>query len=425
VDRTPNKHLEILPIEGDAAEIEAHGIRIESLGDQMKAAARILDTIALGAECRGESLDKIKDSVGDASADLRTAGERYQPSGGHILRYGRRLDSVQRRLDTILPDLEELWDAYTREQSSYERDAQLPDPEPGESTADRTSAADVAAKRELWEDRAVDYEHAYDSWWTAYDDARKGVQQANDDGVEDSWLDNMLPAIEVLLVVLAVAGIVLAIAACIVGGPFILAAALVGLASLVLTVAKVSRGRGDALDVVVAAIGVFPFGKAFSLVSGLRSAASGARLATLGRGLVDMGGDIVGAGWRNGSRFRGVIDAGDTARVFHNAGEGALNRNGTRVLRDFFEGPGSRGPSMVERLLRGRDAAQAHHFIDAVGGLSTRARGNLAQFLGSTPHGSVVQAALAAGPTNAVVDVLDGIGKAAGGFAYEVKGWLS
>lgn len=423
MDRTPTggKHYEILEIEGQAYEIERRGIEIESLGDQMIAAADLLDRIKLGAECRGKSLESIKDSVGDMTGDLRKAGERYRPSGTAILTYARALDGVQAQLRSLMPDLERAWDDYVQTQGRFETDSQLPEPEEGTSE-ERTTASDVDQDRTAWEGYAVQYEGVYDTWWGAYEDARKGIKDANDDGVEDSWLDNSLPALEVLGDILSYAGIVLAVAACIIGGPFILAAALVGLAALAVTCLKVAGGRGGAMDIVMAAVGVFPFGKAFAAFGAVRTAVgAGGKFAALGRGLVDMGGDVVGAAWRNGSRLSGVLDQGMLARVMQDGGN-VLNRNGSNVLRGFFRGLDD-GPSVTARLLQGNQGAMQNMISDAASGLSNKAFNNLNGFLNGLPHGNLMQDMLSAG--NPVLNFVDGMGKATAGFSYDraTGGW--
>ncbi|CAH0215069.1 hypothetical protein SRABI76_02365 [Microbacterium oxydans] len=419
MDRTPTagKCYEIIAITGDAAAIERRGIEIESLGDQMLGAADLLDTIDLGAECRGKSLDALQGDVTDVKDDLRKAGERYQPSGTHIVEYARSLDDVQTTLSTLIPDLEDLWNAYQTTAGQFEDDSQLPEPEAGESADDRTSAADVEGDLDAWKARAIEYETTYDSWWEAYERARTGIQAANDDGVHDSWWDDQLPWLETLGTILSYAGIVLAVAACILGGPFILIAAIVGLAALAVTVWKVSCGRGNGWDIAMAAVGVFPFGKAFALAKGLRAAPT---LSTLGRGLLGMGGDVVGAGWRSGSRLTGVLADGTTGQVFHAAG--AVNRHGTAVMRNFFNGLES--PSMLSRLLRGGDGAWSASIGDAAGALSNRATSNLNSFLANTPNGSVMSDMLSGG-SSAALDFLDNLGKAGTGFAYDrsQSGW--
>ncbi|GAB3618686.1 hypothetical protein GCM10027416_32430 [Okibacterium endophyticum] len=421
MDRTPTagKNYEILPITGDAYAIERRGIEIESLGDQMTAAADLLDTISLGAECRGKSLDSIKDSVGDVAKDLRTAGERYSPSGGHITSYARALDDAQARLNTLLPALEELWTTYRTTAGQQADDAMLP-PAEGEPDEDLTTAADVDEDRDAWKAKAVEYEGVYDTWWAAYEDARRGIQGANDRGVEDSWWDDQLPWLEVLGDILSYAGIALAIVACILGGPFILIAAIVGLAALAVAVWKVSCGRGNGWDIAMAAIGVFPFGKAFSAFSAVRGAAAGTRLTALGNGLLGMGSDIVGAGWRNGAHLTGVLRAGRVGEVFHSPQ--VLNQNGTRVMREFFNDIGN--PSMLSRLLLGREGAASAAISDAASGLSNRAVDNLTGFLsGQGAGGSIMQDMLSGG--NQALDFLDGLGKAGAGFGFDraTGGW--
>ncbi len=247
----------------------------------MLAAADLLATIDLGAECRGKSLDALKGDVTDVKDDLRKAGERYQPSGTHIIEYARTLEGVKSTLSTLIPDLEDLWNAYQTTAGSYEDDSKLPEPAEGESTDDRTSLADVDGDHDAWKAKAVEYEGVYDTWWEAYERARAGIQTANDEGVKDSWWDDQLPWLETLGTILSYAGIVLAVAACIIGGPFILAAAIIAWPHIAVTVWKVSCGRGNGWDIAMAAVGVFPFGKAFALVKGFKAAPG---LASLGRG---------------------------------------------------------------------------------------------------------------------------------------------
>lgn len=418
MDRTPTagKQYEILSIAGEASVIERRGLEIESLGDQMLAAARVLDSIDLGAECRGKSLDALKGDVTDVRGDLREAGERYQPSGTHIVAYARTLDGVQTTLSSLIPDLQELWNTYQTTAGSFEDDSRLPEPEAGESTDDRTTASDVENDHNAWKMKAVDYEKAYDTWWEAYEEARSGIQAANDGGVHDSWWDDQLPWLETLGTILSYAGIVLAVAACILGGPFILIAAIVGIAALAVTVWKVSCGRGNGLDILMAAVGVFPFGKAFSAFKAMRATPG---LATLGRGLLGMGGDMVGAGWRGGSRLTGLLGEGRLGQVFHAGGN--LNRHGTSVMRTFFNGLES--PSMLSRLLRGSDGAWAGVIGDGASGLSNKAFNNLRTFLGNTPNGGIMDDMLSGG--NAALDFIDNLGKAGAGFAYDRSqgGW--
>ncbi|GAB6856307.1 hypothetical protein [Microbacterium xylanilyticum] len=419
MDRTPTagKHYEITTIAGDAYAIERRGLEIESLGEQMIASSDIIAKMKLGAECRGKSLDALKDDIEDVEGDLRKAGERYKPSGTAFVNYARTLDKVQTRLNTLMPEIETAWTAYTTAAGSYDHDSKLPPPKEGDPPADdRTTQGDVDTARAAWEAKAVEYEHQYDSWWGAYEQARKDIKSANDNGVHDSFWDDALPFLEALGTILSYAGIVLAVLACIIGGPFILIGAIVGLAALAVTVWKVSCGRGTALDIVMAAVGVFPFGKAFALAKGLRAAPA---MSTLGRGLLSMGGDVVGAGWRNGSKLTGLIGAGRFGQVFH--ASGALNRNGTRVMQGFFNGLES--PSVLTRLLRGKEGAWTQTISDAASGLSNKGFNNLNQFLGNARNGGMMQEMLSGG--NRVTDFLDGMGKASAGFAYDraTGGW--
>lgn len=413
---TPNKRYDVLWIEGDPAGMERRGIEIESLGEQMVGAANLMDLMKPGSECRGLSLKKIEEVLGDVSGDLRTAGERYTPSGQAIYTYARVLDDVQATLRPLIPALEELWATYSTTQQQFEADESLPEPEEG-APDERTNSGDVDDAKELWNTKAAEYERAYDSWWPAYVAARDGVKSANDTGVEDSTWDKVADVLKKVVDVLSYAGIVLAVAACIVGGPFILAAAIIGGASLLLTVVLAAGGKASLADVGMAALGVFPFGKAFAAFKLVKVAAPGSRLTALGTGLKGMGGDVVGAGWRSGGRITSFVDDGRTAVVRH--GDGSVNGSGSSRVRQFF-GRADEGPSMADRFLRGQEGAWQSNFAEALAQApSTRARQHIANHFDANGMQDML------GGGNLALDFADNMGKAGAGFAYDraTGGW--
>jgi hypothetical protein len=379
---SPGGH-ELRTIAGNAGDIEDRGRWMVNLGERMQEAANTLNHIASGTVGKGLSIDKLRDSAEGVHVDLKAAGVRYAPSGAVLEAYGRSLGEVQSPIASIVDSCESLWESVRRASHALE-DAEAS----GEDASAQQSVFDAAVSE--WREEARRYDPYYASWDSAYAAAVNGLEDANDNGVEDSFLDNALPALEALAFVLMIAGFVFAIAACIIGGPFILAAALIGLASLGVTLLLAAGGRADGQDVFWAAVGVFPFGKAFSAFKGVAAASGlgGRALAGL-NGLGGMVTDMVGLGGRSGSRaLSGVLNSGLTADVFH-AGGTVINRNGTRVLREFFSNNQAM-PSIFQRLTQGFDSAAGAHLADAAGGLSHKAQQNLTQFLSGSADGSAL-----------------------------------
>lgn len=278
MEDSPRGHC-IAKISGDAAAIEARGRQMENLGMQMRESASILEKIKNGTEGQGFSVDKIKDSVGELHVDLGRAGERYEPSGLVIRVYGEALDSVQVPVNTIVDECERLWGLYVNASGAVDdaSSASIPTDETPEQKIERESAADELASSkdsayQAWLEEATKYDDKYDTWDEAYETAVAGLQDVNEDGVTDSWWDDQLPWIEVVLNILTVVGIILAAVCLFVAGPVLAVlaaiAAVLALVSLVLTIVKVANGRGDWTDIAWAAVGVIPFGRIGSLFKG-------------------------------------------------------------------------------------------------------------------------------------------------------------
>lgn len=299
MEASPRGH-EIRRIGGDGAAIRDRGTEMESLGLQMRESASLLKAIADGAEGKGYSIELIRENVGDLHVDLGRAGERYEPSGRVIREYGEVLVEQQPALDRVAGNCVELWTAYETARADYV-DADSATPPVGETpeqqarreqeTGDlRTASSDAYT---AWQEEAAKYDVPFETWDEAYDAAVAGLRDANDRGVEDSFWDDALPAIEAILVVLAVAGIVLAVLALVIGGPLIiLLGAIAGLLTLGFTIWKVAAGRGSGWDIVTAAAGVFPFGRLAKLGTLFRG--SGRFLSRLGSFSRGFGEDVIG-----------------------------------------------------------------------------------------------------------------------------------
>lgn len=407
---------DLLEIPGDAADIAERGRAMVDLGDRMQRAANTLNHIASGTVGKGLSIDKLRESAEEVHTDLKIAGIRYSPSGAVIRDYGDALGEVQQPIRTLISNASGKWETVRSRSIALETATQAGDP-----TDSLQASFDTAY--EDWVDESRGYDGYYDTWNGAYNAAVNGLEEANDNGAEDSWLDNSLPVLDALSLVLQVVGVVLAVAACILGGPFILAAALVGLLALGVTLLRAAGGRADGADIFWSAVGVFPFGKAFGAIKGI-TAASGfmGRLAAGGRGALNMLTDMVGMGGvASRGMVTGLLSRGTVADVFHAGGQ--LNRNGSQVLRNWFTSTG--GPSVMHRLMQGFDGATGAHFADAAADLSNKARQNLTQFL-TGPNGSAPIAGLmndAGGGIQQVLNFVDSLGKTGGGVAHDL-GWI-
>lgn len=299
MDPSPKGH-EIRRIGGDGSAVKARGTEMESLGMQMRESASLLKAIAEGAEGKGYSMERIRDNVGDLHVDLGKAGERYEPSGKVIREYGEVLIANQSTLNRVADNCVELWTAYQTANGDFD-DANSTVSPVGESpeqkeqreqdTGELKTARDDAYA--AWQEEAARYDAPFETWDEAYDNAVNGLKDANDRGVEDSFWDDALPAIEAILVVLAVAGIILAVLAIVIGGPLILLlGAIAGLLTLGFTIWKVAAGRGSGWDIFTAALGVFPFGRLAKLGTLFRG--SGAFLSRLGTFARGFGDDVIG-----------------------------------------------------------------------------------------------------------------------------------
>ena len=317
MEDSPRGHC-IAKISGEVAAIEARGRQMENLGMQMRESASILEKIKNGTEGQGFSVDKIKDSVGELHVDLGRAGERYEPSGRVIRVYGEALDSVQVPVNTIVDECERLWGLYVNASGAVDdaASASIPADETPEQKTERENAADeLSGSKEsayqAWLEEATKYDDKYDTWDEAYETAVAGLQDVNEDGVTDSWWDDQLPWIEVVLQVLTVVGIILAVVCLFVAGPVLAVlaaiAAVLALVSLVFTIVKVANGRGNGWDIVGAVVGVIPFGRLGSLFKG------GAKLGPF---LTGMLGDMTG--FSGVTQFRTLMDARGLPALINN-----------------------------------------------------------------------------------------------------------
>lgn len=423
MDRSPAGR-EIRRIQGDAAGIEARGAEMETLGAEMRESAALLRSIVDGARGKGYSIEDLKDDVGDLHVDLGRAGERYEPSGRVLRHYGRTLGEVQPTIDDVVETCDELWARYTAARDAHADAAArppAPDATPEQLSAGEEAVAGLRSDREraydAWLVEATRYDAPYDTWDAAYETALSGLEDANERGVSDSFWDDALPVIEAISTVLAVAGVVLAVLAIVVGAPlFLLLGAIVGIAALATTIWKVARGRGGAFDIAMAVIGIIPFGRLAKLGQ-LADGWSGA-----GRFLSGFGSDMVGlTALREVRAWRGFVDV-MRGPVVNSAGNltqsrGILQRMG--AFADDISALRYTGPSgWAARITGGTSGSIAEGLSEAY----ARSGAAVTNRVDGALRGTVLDGVQHGGSgVDAALNVVDSIGKPLYG-AYELGG---
>jgi hypothetical protein len=329
----------------------------------MISSAAMLKSIADGASGqRGLAVDKLQDVVGDCHEELKLAGERYKPTGPVLVHYGTVLAEVQPLIKTAVENCEADWKTYETKRSAV-FDAQIafypvapvgedeepddPDDLRKDAVGDAQGLADTA--HENWEAEARTFDTHYDTWEEAFDWAAEEIGEANSGGIEDSRWDDLDGFVAGALEVLKWVGLALTVLAVIVGGPFIAAlAAIVAIATLLLTIYSFSRGNSSVLDLVLAVVGVIPFGSLGKLFGGNKLGF----LDDMAGGLITSGGraNIVGDFRAMGSGFNAgfaFATGGGAQRFF-----GGLNGARANWMSRGGDGMGN----VLSRLFTGRSA---------------------------------------------------------------------
>jgi len=323
MDDSP-KGREIEYLEGDGSAIVSRGNQVTKLGNQMISSAATLEKIADGATGqKGLAVDKLKDVVGDCYKDLKLAGERYKPTGPALVSYGSTVEDLQPKIKTAVDDCSDAWDVYTSKKNSV---PSLPPFFPSGTDDDVKKKAEKKHKEaqgeaddayQKWKTDADEFDRYYDTWEDAFDKAVNDIGKADDGGIKDSFWDNVDGFVAAALKVLQWVGVALAIAGLIIGGPIIGAlAAIVAVTTLVLTAYSYARGNSSLKDLILAGVGVIPFGSLGKLFT------AGKRLEFV----TDMGGGLVTKAGRQAIRgnFGAFKNAGHAAVVgFQRAGGGA------------------------------------------------------------------------------------------------------
>ncbi|WP_334149223.1 putative T7SS-secreted protein [Microbacterium sp.] len=275
------RDVEVVP--GDAVAIADRGSKIKELGDSMVSAAATLKDIKDGSiDGEGYAMDKIKDVVGDVHKDLDEAGRRYKPAGTTLSNYATALETAQSRMRTIVSDcqtsLTELQTAQSNAADAadalqaHNNSTRLNPPEPEDASANTTAGTNLAnaasgaassltTAETTHNDNLDAFDGEYDTWHTAYETAVSGLSDANEIGEDSRW-ENIAGVLAVIAEWVSWIGLAIAVLGLIIGGPFFAIAALVvGVIALALTVALMFDGRKGWGDLAMSIIGILPIGK--------------------------------------------------------------------------------------------------------------------------------------------------------------------
>ncbi|SFS03215.1 hypothetical protein SAMN04487783_0725 [Agrococcus baldri] len=271
-----NQSRWIIEFEGDGDEIWTQGNEVWQLGYRMELAAGTLRELASGDDGQqGDAVDALRKKVGDADDKLTLAAELYKPLGTALKTYGNEVrNTIKSQVDTACQDARDKWNLYDGlpgDKDGTDYFLGIGKPEEGSDEEAEQEAKDQAklAAWEDWEDAAGVYDTAYDTWEDAWEKAIGTIEDAFSDDLKDSTWEDWKGRINIALEILKWAGLVVGIAALIIGGPIVAAiAAAIAVATLVLTVVMALDGDGSWGDVAWAAVDLIPFGKAGKLFKG-------------------------------------------------------------------------------------------------------------------------------------------------------------
>lgn len=301
-------------IVGNAVGIQERGAQIEHLGEQMLGAAGVLREISGGAtEEKGRSIERIRDEVDGAHEELELAGLRYKPTGTAMKEYGETLATVQSSLRGLVPDIiSQIADVEAKQQAANEADRAYRntadyDPDDSSEVAERNqawreandAAGELSAATTHMNELCGEFDTQWNTWDTAYNAALSKVTKVTEGALTDHWTDRLATIVEIVIQVISVAGIIVAIAALVIGGPLIaLIGAVLALVALIGTAFLFFKGRVGRGELGWAIVGALPFGRLASVFQ------KGARLQSL----KFLGGPVfdIGESWGQLRSLRGI-----------------------------------------------------------------------------------------------------------------------
>ena len=311
----------VVELAGDAGTIRSRGQQITRLGNQMATSATFLSNLAADASgMKGEAVEKLQEIVGESYVQLGQAAELYKPIGPILVDYAGVLDEYQPRIRVRVQNCTDTRTAY--ESAPGFRQGSRPfwaQPAPWRSEEEKQTMGEAndtedLKKEQLWEayqSSLVAFDNDVDSWEELFDDAASRVEASFDGKIKDSFWDNVDGFVAVAVEVLKVAGMIVAIAGIIIGGPIIGAiAAVISVATLALVAYQFIRGDANGWDLGLAIVGVIPFGSLGKLANGKQ-------------GLIDIAGDTFKA--FKPSTWSAAAGQWNTLKMAHQLGGGGLS----------------------------------------------------------------------------------------------------
>ncbi|SFR79006.1 hypothetical protein [Microbacterium azadirachtae] len=377
-----HKGHEVAVVEGDAGAISARGTTITTLATQMTTAAQTLQDIKSGKLVgEGYAMDKIKDVIGDVHGDLDEAGRRYKPAGSTLTTYAGVLATVQAQMKTIVSDCENSEKALATARTDADQanhalalhetavadhpptpDQEASSKKTGENLSGAASSAQstLATAGREHDGNLHRFDTAYDTWHEAYENAVNGLSDANKIGEDSTW-ENIAGVLAVISEWVSWIGLAIAVLGLIIGGPFFAIAALVvGVIALALTVALMFDGRKDGWDLAWAVVGILPIGKLGKVFG-----------AGKGNMLSKFGSEFVGQFRNPVQQMRGLksfadagIEYGSRGFKEYYAGVRGLRRLGVNPITGFVDG-------VTERMLFGPGRSFSVAFHESVSSGST------------------------------------------------------
>ncbi|QCR20100.1 hypothetical protein [Agrococcus sp. SGAir0287] len=367
MERSPGERI-IRELEGNPTKIMERGTEIRELGEAMIDSATVLQSLADGTHgLKGKAVDKLVEGVGSAHGTLKEAGELYKPTGPIVWRYGYALSQVQDSLNGHVANCETLWQDY--EALPGDRAGRgvggFLQPEAGSEEAKTQEAQDEAKQEayDAWKAEAELFDDDYDTWETAFETAAKDVGTALAGKIKDSFWDDLDGFVAGALEVLKWVGLVLAVAALLIGGPIIgLISGIVGLVVLGLTIYQKIRGDCGWMELGLAIFGAIPFGSLSKVFSK--------------PGQAFFGGVFSKKGWMDAAfEFKGIVRAGSGGGL-----------QGIRGAWSQFVAQGEAGRTVntISRFFSGKGAIPlgSAHPVDIVAGTWMTTLGRLNMALG-------------------------------------------
>ncbi|MDY0908377.1 hypothetical protein [Microbacterium sp. CFBP9034] len=274
--RSPVGDHELRQLEGNPEDLWTRGDTLVKLGITMAKTATALGDIADSDVCKSKGTDKLAEMADEAADDLAQAAVRYEDTGRVIRTYADALGTAKTWISNNQATVEKAERDYQSARDARESaDDDLSsvetvwvweqEPSRSEVSAAETAASNAATaetnalthRDDLW----GQFDHTFETWETAYEDAVGGIQKAMDsaDNNDGFWegLDNFLEVLGWVIIALTV--IALIIGAPLTGliGGIIFALTLLVVA---LNALKFFAGKGTLSDLLLSAVGLLPFG---------------------------------------------------------------------------------------------------------------------------------------------------------------------